>query len=80
MLDRALFLGKTLEELPFELNLWQAQNIWYEIMRTSSYGLTSLEAEDRERWEASFRELGGCLSIDCTTIQAQDYSLPVQAD
>ncbi len=34
-LDRALGLARTLVELPFELNLWQAQNIWYEILRTS---------------------------------------------
>jgi len=26
--------GRTLIELPFEPNLWQAQNIWYEILRT----------------------------------------------
>jgi len=37
-LDRALALARTLVELPFELNLWQAQNIWYEILRVSSYG------------------------------------------
>ena len=43
MLDRALVLARTLVELPFELNLWQAQNIWYEILRTSTYALTSLE-------------------------------------
>ncbi len=36
MLDRALSLSRTFSELPFELNLWQAQNIWYEILRTSS--------------------------------------------
>ena len=42
MLDRALALARTLTELPFDLNLWQAQNIWYEILRTSGYALTSL--------------------------------------
>ena len=36
LLDRALGLGRILAELPFDLNLWQAQNIWYEILRTSS--------------------------------------------
>ena len=44
MLDRALALARTLTELPFELNLWQAQNIWYEILRTSGYALTALAA------------------------------------
>ena len=51
MLDRALAMGRILVELPFELNLWQAQNIWYEILRTSTYGLTSLDAGDHPRWE-----------------------------
>jgi len=34
MLDRALTLARNLVELPIELNLWQAQNIWYEILRS----------------------------------------------
>ena len=42
MLDRALMLARTLAELPFHLNLWQAQNIWYEILRTSGNALTAL--------------------------------------
>lgn len=32
-LDDALLIAKTVTELPFELNLWQAQNIWYDIYR-----------------------------------------------
>jgi alpha-amylase/alpha-mannosidase (GH57 family) len=72
MLDRALVLGRLLTELPFELNLWQAQNIWYEILRTSSYGLTALAADDRSLWDRNFCELGSCLSIDCAAITAQD--------
>ena len=41
MLDRALALARTLVELPFELNLWQAQNIWYEILRNRPEQLTA---------------------------------------
>ena len=59
-------------ELPFELNLWQAQNIWYEILRTSDYSLTSQIAEDRPRWNKDFNELGKCLSIETTAITAPD--------
>jgi hypothetical protein len=70
-LDRALVLARSLVELPFELNLWQAQNIWYEILRTSSYALTSLASDDRPRWDRDFCELGACLSIDCVAIRAQ---------
>jgi hypothetical protein len=80
MLDRALALGRTLVELPFELNLWQAQNIWYEILRTSSYGLTSLDPEERPRWDKSFAELGACLSIDCAAMSAQDAVVVTTGD
>jgi len=69
-LERALTLARNLTELPFELNLWQAQNIWYEILRTSKDGLTALGPGDRSRWNKTFNELGFCLSIDGATISA----------
>jgi alpha-amylase/alpha-mannosidase (GH57 family) len=72
MLDRALLLARTLTELPFELNLWQAQNIWYEILRSSSHPLTALSEEERPRWEKDFNELGACLMFDCNAIRALD--------
>jgi alpha-amylase/alpha-mannosidase (GH57 family) len=80
MLERALALGRILVELPFELNLWQAQNIWYEILRTSTYALTALTAADRPRWEKSFRELASCLSIDCDSISEQDPTAVTPGD
>ena len=80
MLERALALGRMLAELPFDLNLWQAQNIWYEILRTSSYALTALAAEDRPRWEKNFSELGTCLSIDCAAISDQDPAAATTGD
>jgi hypothetical protein len=70
ILDRALALARTLTEMPFALNLWQAQNIWYEILRTSSYALTALAAEERPRWEKDFNELGACLTFDTEAIRA----------
>jgi alpha-amylase/alpha-mannosidase (GH57 family) len=80
LLDRALALARTLVELPFELNLWQAQNIWYEILRVSSYGLTALATDDRPRWEKDFCELGSCLSIDYEAISAQDLTAATTGD
>ncbi|HUX28437.1 MAG TPA: DUF3536 domain-containing protein, partial [Terracidiphilus sp.] len=80
MLDRALSLARTLVELPFELNLWQAQNIWYEILRTSGYALTALAAADRARWDKDFSELGTCLSIDCVAVTAQDILAETTGD
>lgn len=80
MIDRALTLARILVELPFELNLWQAQNIWYEILRTSSYALTSLTPYDRPQWDRDFNELGTCLSIDCSSITAQDLAAVTTGD
>ncbi|MGD0942005.1 MAG: DUF3536 domain-containing protein [Terracidiphilus sp.] len=80
MLDRALTLARTLTELPFDLNLWQAQNIWYEILRTTSYALTALAPGDRPHWDKSFSDLGACLSIDCAAIGAQDPAAVTTGD
>jgi alpha-amylase/alpha-mannosidase (GH57 family) len=80
LLDRALVLARAIVELPFELNLWQAQNIWYEILRTSSYGLTALAAEERPKWDKDFCELGTCLSIDCAAIVDQDPMVATTGD
>jgi alpha-amylase/alpha-mannosidase (GH57 family) len=80
LLERALALARNLVEMPFELNLWQAQNIWYEILRTSNYGLTSLGKGDRPRWDKLFNELGGCLSIDCAAIRDQDPAVATAGD
>jgi alpha-amylase/alpha-mannosidase (GH57 family) len=79
-LESALTLARTLSELPFDLNLWQAQNIWYEIFRTSSYGLTALSKDDRPRWDKNFAELGQCLSIETGTIRADEESRAAAAD
>jgi hypothetical protein len=80
MLDHALTLAHTLVELPFELNLWQAQNIWYEIFRTSSYALTSQTDESRPRWDKDFNGLGKCLSIETTAITAPDQLVETTGD
>jgi alpha-amylase/alpha-mannosidase (GH57 family) len=80
MLDRALTLARILAELPFELNLWQAQNIWYEILRTSTYGLTSLAPEERPAWDKNFAQLGSLLSIDTKAISVLDLTVVTTGD
>jgi alpha-amylase/alpha-mannosidase (GH57 family) len=77
MLDRSLTLARTLVELPFELNLWQAQNIWYEIMRSSSYALSSQSPGDRPFWDRDFGELGKLLSVDIDALKLQIRDLSV---
>ena len=72
MLDRALAMARTLVELPFDLNLWQAQNIWYEVLRGSRSALHALTPEDLEKWEKRFNDLGNCLSIDTVAMTAPE--------
>jgi alpha-amylase/alpha-mannosidase (GH57 family) len=77
MLERALTLARTLSELPFDLNLWQAQNIWYEIMRSASYALGSHSPGDRPFWDRDFAELGQLLSVDTDALKLQIRDLSV---
>ncbi|HWA93387.1 MAG TPA: DUF3536 domain-containing protein [Terracidiphilus sp.] len=72
MLDRALALARALTEMPFDLNLWQAQNIWYEVLRESEQNQQELTAEERTRWQEEFAELGSCLSIDTAAMNEQE--------
>jgi alpha-amylase/alpha-mannosidase (GH57 family) len=80
LLDRALTLAINLAELPFDLNLWQAQNIWYEILSTTNTALTSLSKEDRQRWDEHFGGLGTLLKIDCSSITADDLAVVAPGD
>ena len=36
------------------MNLWQAQNLWYEILRNNSHALTMLEDDELPRWKKDF--------------------------
>jgi hypothetical protein len=74
-LDHALTLARTLRELPFELNLWQAQNIWYDILIKSNRFLMSLEAKAAEHWRENFMELGRQLSIAVEQLVVEEGSL-----
>ena len=80
ILDRALTLARTVIELPFELNLWQAQNIWYEILRDPDGLLAEMSSEERSRWDKGFNELGGCLSFDPKKVRANQKITQTAAD
>ncbi len=80
VLERALALAHALNEMPIDLNLWQAQNIWYEILRSSGYALTALPEEDRPKWDKQFSELGDCLSIDTEAISAPEQLAEIAGD
>lgn len=58
-LDTALQVCDILHELPFQVDVWEAQNLWHTISRQS----LSAAPPDPE-WDRKFRELGTKLDID----------------
>lgn len=67
-LENALLVARTLRELPFDLNLWQAQNLWYDAFRHLRE--QPPEAEQLETW----RELGRQLHISVDDIVAEEIN------
>ncbi len=43
--------------MPFEVNLWQAQNIWNDLLRRSDKNYWTAE------WKEDFKKLGDALNI-----------------
>jgi alpha-amylase/alpha-mannosidase (GH57 family) len=65
-LDNALLVARTISELPFDLNLWQAQNTWYDIFRTLR------ENPPSEEWLERLKELGRLMHISVEDIVAEE--------
>jgi alpha-amylase/alpha-mannosidase (GH57 family) len=65
-LDDALLIARTLRELPFDLNLWQAQNLWYDAFR--KFAEKPRAEESLERW----KELGRQMNIAVEMIVAEE--------
>ena len=63
-LEYAVSLAHTLHMLPFGLNLWQAQNIWYDLHLQGGALLTSAGPAALASWQQLFPELGRQLSIN----------------
>jgi hypothetical protein len=68
-LDNALLAAQTMTELPFDLNLWQAQNIWYDTMKAT---FAQAESDD---WSAKFLELGKRLGISVDHLVVEEEAL-----
>jgi hypothetical protein len=56
-LQTALTIASGLRALPFDVNLWQAQNIWNDLFRRSNTDYWSPE------WKLAFKKLGEALYI-----------------
>jgi alpha-amylase/alpha-mannosidase (GH57 family) len=57
ILNETLAIAETLRTLPMEINLWQAQNIWNDLLRRSDSTYWSRE------WREGFRKIGLALNI-----------------
>jgi hypothetical protein len=56
-LSDALVIAETFSKLPFEVNFWQAQNIWNDLLRRSDKSYWN------EEWRDDFRRLGEAMNI-----------------
>jgi alpha-amylase/alpha-mannosidase (GH57 family) len=65
LLEDALLVAHTLSELPFDLNLWQAQNLWYDAFR---HIREQPVGETLEKW----KELGRVMRISVEDIVAEE--------
>ncbi|HSY04118.1 MAG TPA: DUF3536 domain-containing protein [Acidobacteriaceae bacterium] len=65
-LDAALLLARTVRELPFDLNLWQAQNLWYDAYRHIR------EHPPADESLAKWKDLGRQMNISVDQIVAEE--------
>ena len=56
-INSAVTIANTLRNLPFEVNFWQAQNIWNDLLRRSDKNYWSPE------WKEAFKHLGEAMNI-----------------
>ncbi|HEX7158809.1 MAG TPA: glycoside hydrolase, partial [Edaphobacter sp.] len=56
-LNDALLIASTIRALPFEVNIWQAQNIWNDLLRRSDAHYWTSE------WKDGFKKLGEAMRI-----------------
>ncbi len=65
-LEETLAIAETLTELPFEVNLWQAQNIWNDLLRKSKGEHWSGE------WKDLYMSLGRTLNISVEQLVVEE--------
>ncbi len=75
-LDQVIVTAETLRAFPFEIQLWQAQNIWYEILENFHRETLGLGPLDSTSWSARFRTLGSLLDIAVDELVVEDDAAP----
>jgi alpha-amylase/alpha-mannosidase (GH57 family) len=71
-LDQAVLLAGVLRDLPFEVRLWQAQNIWYSILEHSDRRSNHFKPDQAAAWLTRFRTLGRSLRIAVDELVIED--------
>ena len=56
-LNSALTLAESIQEMPFEVSIWQAQNIWNDLLRRTDIAYRSQE------WRDGYKRLGQAMNI-----------------
>ncbi|HEV2646561.1 MAG TPA: DUF3536 domain-containing protein [Acidobacteriaceae bacterium] len=69
-LRAALTLAEGLRTLPFEVNLWQTQNIWNDLFRRSDKNYWPAE------WKSAFKKLGHALHISVEDLTLEESAAP----
>jgi alpha-amylase/alpha-mannosidase (GH57 family) len=62
----ALAMAETFHKVPFEVNLWGAQNIWNDLLRRSDRSYWTTE------WSEDFRSLGEALNISVDQLVTEE--------
>jgi hypothetical protein len=65
-LQTALSIANALRTMPFDVNLWQAQNIWNDLFRRSDKNYWSPE------WKLAFKKLGEALYISVDELVVEE--------
>jgi len=73
-LETAINIAQSFKRLPFEVNLWQAQNIWNALLHRQRLG-HDISEEWPEAWAARFRELGILLGISVDDIVVDEDAI-----
>ncbi|MBS1815184.1 MAG: DUF3536 domain-containing protein [Acidobacteria bacterium] len=69
ILSQALDIAATIHAMPFEVDMWEAQNIWYRLLLRSG-GLWALD------WRDQWMRLGEALDIDTENIVLEIAAAP----
>ena len=66
VMNEVVAIAESLRALPMEVNLWQAQNIWNDLLRRGDARYWSRE------WRDAFRKLGQALNVSVDELVTEE--------